>query len=398
MSQRGGQGEEEDEEVMVSMTSKAVVSVDFNHIVTDNNVDEGSRGGVGKAARLPRWTRQEILVLIQGKKVAENRVRRGRTGMLCEGQGQGVVQVEPKWATVSSYCKRHGVNRGPVQCRKRWSNLAGDFKKIKEWESHVKDESDSFWLMRNDLRRDRKLPGFFDREVFDILNNSQTNTPTTATTTATTTAHFKSGADSDLDADADTDDMPVVEALFDSGRTAGAHDGLFSDFEYSTQRQRQRQRSEQQDDNEVGVEVGVEVEPEPEPEPELEPGTETGSASLFSPTIPIPIPAPTPISGTNNEKHRVDLDPEMGSTSHEGRKRRRFSEEDDADGAPDHPIHLQDPLLRVLEKNGRILSSQLEAYNINMKLDREERKDHAANLVAVLNKLADALGRVADKL
>lgn len=121
-----------------------------------NGVDGGDEGG--KAPRLPRWTRQEILVLIQGKRDAENKFRRGRTAGLPFGSGQ----VEPKWASVSSYCRKHGVNRGPVQCRKRWSNLAGDYKKIKEWESQIRDETESFWVMRNDLRRERKLAGFFD--------------------------------------------------------------------------------------------------------------------------------------------------------------------------------------------------------------------------------------------
>lgn len=121
-----------------------------------------------KTARLPRWTRQEILVLIQGKRVAENRVRRGRAAAgTAIGSGG---QMEPKWASVSSYCRRHGVNRGPVQCRKRWSNLAGDYKKIKEWESRVKEETESYWVMRNDVRRERKLPGFFDREVYDVVD------------------------------------------------------------------------------------------------------------------------------------------------------------------------------------------------------------------------------------
>lgn len=45
-----------------------------------------------------------------------------------------------------------------------------------------------------------------------------------------------------------------------------------------------------------------------------------------------------------------------------------------------------------------MLSAQLEAQNINFQLDREQRKDHAIHLVAVLDKLADALGRIADKL
>lgn len=92
--------------------------------------------------------------------------RRGRGRV-----GPGLTQpgpLEPKWAAVSAYCKRHGVNRGPVQCRKRWSNLAGDYKKIKEWERG--DKNESFWGMRNDLRREKRLPGFFDREVYDILD------------------------------------------------------------------------------------------------------------------------------------------------------------------------------------------------------------------------------------
>lgn len=127
--------------------------------------NDGGDDGV-KTARLPRWTRQEILVLIQGKRVAENRVRRGRAAGMALGSGQ----MEPKWASVSSYCRRHGVNRGPVQCRKRWSNLAGDYKKIKEWETQIKEETESYWVMRNDVRREKKLPGFFDKEVYDIVD------------------------------------------------------------------------------------------------------------------------------------------------------------------------------------------------------------------------------------
>lgn len=180
--------------------------------------DEGSR-----APRLPRWTRQEILVLIQGKKVAESRVRRGRTAGLAFGSGH----LEPKWASVSSYCKRHGVNRGPVQCRKRWSNLAGDYKKIKEWESHIRDEAESFWVMRNDLRRERKLPGFFDREVYDILDGGS---PAPELALALTPAKDGEGVTIAEDADAEE-----AEAVFDSGRSAAVEDGLFSDFEQSGQ-------------------------------------------------------------------------------------------------------------------------------------------------------------------
>ena len=202
-----------------------------------------------KTPRLPRWTRQEILVLIQGKRVAETRARqRGRSAGLPFGSGQ----VEPKWASVSSYCKRHGVNRGPVQCRKRWSNLAGDYKKIKEWESQVKEETESFWVMRNDLRRERKLPGFFDKEVYDILDSGSGGAPETSIPGLSLALAAPGSAAEDTEADAGV--------LFDSGRTAAAEDGLFSDFEQD--------------------ETGRSRTPEKE-----------------APPVPKEVPAPTPISG-----------------------------------------------------------------------------------------------------
>ncbi|KAL2563718.1 hypothetical protein AAZV13_20G206800 [Glycine max] len=337
-----------------------------------NGVDGGDEGG--KAPRLPRWTRQEILVLIQGKRDAENKFRRGRTAGLAFGSGQ----VEPKWASVSSYCRKHGVNRGPVQCRKRWSNLAGDYKKIKEWESQIRDETESFWVMRNDLRRERKLAGFFDKEVYDILDSgsgpttlalSLSSSPPPTTTITTTTV---------------PDDPPH---LYDSNRSAPGEDGLFSDFEQDEEK---------------------------------------------NPPSNKDIPAPIPISGSNyllvfflllslshtvwtfsfifssdcftekqylrrcqaegvtNEKLSTS-NPEMGSTSQGERKRKRLT----TDGEEET---LQYQLIDVLERNGKMLSAQLEAQNINFQLDREQRKDHASNLVAVLDKLADALGKIADKL
>lgn len=303
-----------------------------------------------KTPRLPRWTRQEILVLIQGKRVAETRARRGRTAGLPFGSGQ----VEPKWASVSSYCKRHGVNRGPVQCRKRWSNLAGDYKKIKEWESQVKEETDSFWVMRNDLRRERKLPGFFDKEVYDILDSGSAGAPETAGL-----ALALAPATGPCPA---TEDADEGGGLIDTGRSA-AEDGLFSDFE-----QEESGRSPEK--------------------------------------VEAPVHAPIPISekqyqpvlrgfqgqGTTNEKP-PPLNPEIGSTSQEGRKRRRFATEED-----EETISLQNQLVDVLEKNGKLLSSQLEAQNANFQLDREQRKDDSSSLIGVLNKLADALGRIADKL
>ncbi|KAK8622419.1 hypothetical protein V6N13_117336 [Hibiscus sabdariffa] len=322
---------------------------------------------VSKTPRLPRWTRQEILVLIQGKRVAENRVRRGRAAGLAFGSGQ----VEPKWASVSSYCKRHGVNRGPVQCRKRWSNLAGDFKKIKEWENNTREESESFWVMRNDLRRERKLPGFFDKEVYDILDGAATATaeiPSSVMAPALTLTLTPTPAVQDVADDAET--------VFDSGRSAAAEDGLFSDFE-----QDDGGGSPEKVEPAVASDPGKAV-PSPIPisEQQYQPQQQTATPGNKS-------------QGTTKEKHPT-LNPELGSASQDTRKRKRMATDGDEETSSSPQYHLID----VLEKNGKMLVAQLEAQNINFQQDREQRKDHGDNLVAVLNKLADALGRIADKL
>ncbi|OAY43834.1 trihelix transcription factor ASR3 isoform X2 [Manihot esculenta] len=322
------------------------------------SIDGGDDGS--KAPRLPRWTRQEILVLIQGKKVAENRVRRGRTAGMAFGSGQ----VEPKWASVSSYCKRHGVNRGPVQCRKRWSNLAGDYKKIKEWETQIREETESFWVMRNDLRRERKLPGFFDREVYDILDGVGGVSPATPGLSLALAPSTEPAED--------------VETVFDSGRSAAAEDGLFSDFEQE--------------------EAGGSPDKEATAAKEVPPI----KAAAVGVAAPVPIseqqyqPEPAlqadQTQGTANEKQPAPNTVE-GSASHENRKRKRLPTDSD-----EETTNIQNQLIDVLEKNGKMLNAQLEAQNNNFQLDREQRKNHGDSLVAVLNKLADALGKIADKL
>ena len=119
-----------------------------------------------KATRHPRWTRQETLVLIEAKKLVES----GEQVNRYKSPPGFVVQTDPKWDLVSSFCQQQGVKRGAVQCRKRWGNLLTDFRKIKKWETNIKDEAESFWMMRNDKRKEKKLPGFFDAVVYNVLD------------------------------------------------------------------------------------------------------------------------------------------------------------------------------------------------------------------------------------
>lgn len=192
-----------------------------------DSTDDGN-----KITRHPRWTRDETLILIQGKKVVEDGVRGGRRSTSTFGS----CQVEPKWDSVSSYCKQRGVKRGPIQCRKRWGNLLTDFKKIKRWESQIKEEAESFWMMRNDIRREKKLASFFDKEIYNALDGMAFSAAAFPLPLVAVRANENDsdGVKAEVEEeDGDEEETPV--AVFDSHRHATAEDGLFSDFEHLEQ-------------------------------------------------------------------------------------------------------------------------------------------------------------------
>lgn len=99
-------------------------------------------------------------------------------------------------------------------------------------------------------------------------------------------------------------------------------------------------------------------------------------------------------SDTNTEKAAGLSEGDETGKGEEGRKRKRRA----SDGEGETTELLQHQLIEALERNGRILSSQLEAQNSHLELDREQRNGHVNSFITVLNKLADALGRIADKL
>ncbi|KAL5564804.1 hypothetical protein UlMin_027968 [Ulmus minor] len=139
---------------------------------------------ITKTARLPRWSVRETLILIEGKRVADITVK---SGQKCSSKN-----FELEWDLVSSYCKRHGVERNSVQCRKKWANVHVDFRKIKRWEESVrtKEEVESFWTMRNDKRKAKRLPAF-ERQVYNVLDGTTTYQP--ALTTIPPDSHSPKG-------------------------------------------------------------------------------------------------------------------------------------------------------------------------------------------------------------
>lgn len=59
---------------------------------------------------------------------------------------------------------------------------------------------------------------------------------------------------------------------------------------------------------------------------------------------------------------------------------------------------LQQQLVDILDRNSRMMTEQLEVQNVNCRLDREQRADMARSVVEVLGKLAEAIGKIAEKL
>ncbi|KAH6761513.1 hypothetical protein C2S52_018946 [Perilla frutescens var. hirtella] len=325
-----------------------------------SNVVDGQQSPVeraddrSKTPRHPRWTRQETLILIEGKRLAEERGRNGRRSSSVFGSDQ----VEAKWDYVSSHCRRNGVSRGPIQCRKRWSNLLSDFKKIKTWDSCVEREGESFWTMKSDFRRERKLPGFYDREVYDVLDGREFTGPAYQLALVTVSAYESNGDGLDgLELD-DEDEMMDNEE---------GGDGVFSEFE----------------------QVGEE---------ELKEKFQTNGKTK---TIPSPVPISEmkyqPFHQANSnqgtgKKRGLDSQFWRESEFQEGERKRKQSSSDRLN------IDVGNLLIKALERNNDLLSAQLEDQKMHFQLAREQHKEQHDRINAALTKISGALEKIADKL
>lgn len=285
------------------------------------SVEERSKGG-----RHPRWSRHETLVLVEAKRIEEAKWSRVK-----EERERGIetprANSDSKWLSISQFCEGLNVVRSAAQCRKRWCNLLADYKRIRDWQSLRGKQS--FWHMSSDIRKEHKLPGCFDQQVFESLDKSLGNHPCVAT-----------------------------EIIFDSGRQ-GVDDGLFSDIEHPL--------------GEEDISVSPPKEIESPPIESLTPN-QVAYEEKFS-----------------DEKFRMEDCEEKPDVISGIRKKRRRPSVDESDD-------FREDLFTLLENNSKVLTAHVDSQNLNSHLDRTQRKEHAENLVGVLGKLAEALGKIADKL
>ncbi|XP_073389714.1 uncharacterized protein [Physcomitrium patens] len=132
-------------------------------------------GGEEEHAVGHRWTRSETVVLANALKAREDEAHD-------VASKSAVGTAGDKWENISKFCRSHGVTRSGAQCNSRWSKgLYLDYKKVRDWQR--KEGLESYWKMKEKKRRELKLPGALDEEVFNILVSfldpdlKQTGTP-----------------------------------------------------------------------------------------------------------------------------------------------------------------------------------------------------------------------------
>ncbi|XP_042431819.1 trihelix transcription factor ASR3-like isoform X3 [Zingiber officinale] len=120
----------------------------------------GDGGDTVRRLRRPRWTKNESIMMLEGKRAVEGR---GRDPFV-------TMSTNRKWDAVSSYCRQKGTDRSPEQCRKRWGKLVTGYNKIRAWETRDAEASgESFWKMTNGQRKKLLLPGVYDDVLYRIL-------------------------------------------------------------------------------------------------------------------------------------------------------------------------------------------------------------------------------------
>ncbi|XP_073299201.1 uncharacterized protein [Primulina huaijiensis] len=120
--------------------------------------------------RKGNWTLQETMVLIEAKKMDDER----RMKRLGDGGERG-KPAEPRWKWVEDYCWKNGCFRSQNQCNDKWDNLMRDFKRVREYErrsaekSGGEDEENSYWGMDKNERKENNLPPNMLPQTYEAL-------------------------------------------------------------------------------------------------------------------------------------------------------------------------------------------------------------------------------------
>ncbi|XP_073057514.1 uncharacterized protein [Primulina eburnea] len=123
---------------------------------------------LGRDYRKGNWTIQETMVLIEAKKMDDER------RMKRSGGDQRAKQAELRWKWVEDYCWKNGCFRSQNQCNDKWDNLMRDFKKVREHERKVdagmgEVEDKSYWKIEKNEKRENNLPSNMLIQIYEAL-------------------------------------------------------------------------------------------------------------------------------------------------------------------------------------------------------------------------------------
>lgn len=129
-------------------------------VVVSSNVMREYRKG--------NWTVQETMVLIEAKRMDDERRMRRQAGESSGGERGKPTELRWKW--VEDYCWSNGCLRSQNQCNDKWDNLMRDFKKVREYERRVSgDDNKSYWKLERNERKENNLPTNMLREIYEAL-------------------------------------------------------------------------------------------------------------------------------------------------------------------------------------------------------------------------------------
>ncbi|XP_038708204.1 uncharacterized protein LOC120003323 isoform X2 [Tripterygium wilfordii] len=149
--------------------------------------DQGGSSGssVMRDYRKGNWTVSETMVLIEAKKMDDERRMKRSTGeSSSEGGRSSNKPTELRWKWVEDYCWRKGCLRSQNQCNDKWDNLMRDYKKVKDYERRIGERSGggggdgntsvstvegSYWKLEKNERKDKNLPSNMLPQIYQAL-------------------------------------------------------------------------------------------------------------------------------------------------------------------------------------------------------------------------------------
>ncbi|KAI4370306.1 hypothetical protein MLD38_018669 [Melastoma candidum] len=128
--------------------------------------------------RKGNWMVSETMVLIEAKKMDDERRTTKRSPGMGVGGGKG--SMEPRWKWVEDYCWRKGCYRSQNQCNDKWDNLMRDYKKVRDYKRRRTGNggggvesgaslSSSYWKMGKPERKERNLPSNMIPQIYEAL-------------------------------------------------------------------------------------------------------------------------------------------------------------------------------------------------------------------------------------